>query len=48
MLKKFDRIYLIEDGKVKESREHKYLMELNGVYRKLYDIQKSYFRLRNF
>lgn len=36
-----DLIYVIEDGKVKEQGKHKELLELKGIYNKLFNIQFS-------
>ena len=40
-VEKFNKIYLIEDGNVKESGDHQFLLSLNGRYKELYDIQKN-------
>lgn len=40
-VEKFNKIYLIENGKVKESGNHQFLLNLNGRYKELYDIQKN-------
>ena len=34
-----DKIVVMDNGKIKEVGKHQELLELNGVYRKLYDIQ---------
>lgn len=36
---KADKILVMEDGEIRESGTHDELMEINGLYRKLYDIQ---------
>ena len=36
---KSDRIYFLEDGKIKESGKHEELMQKNGAYRYLYESQ---------
>jgi subfamily B ATP-binding cassette protein MsbA len=36
---KADKILVMESGAIKESGTHAELMEINGLYRKLYDIQ---------
>ena len=36
---KADKILVMEEGEVRESGTHEELMEINGIYRKLYDIQ---------
>ena len=42
---KSDRIYFLEDGKIKESGKHEELMQKNGAYRYLY---KSQMALENY
>ena len=34
-----DRIFVIDDGRIAESGTHEELFRLNGIYRKLYDLQ---------
>ncbi len=34
-----DRIYVIDEGRIAESGKHDELYQLNGIYRKLYDLQ---------
>ncbi len=34
-----DRIYVIDDGRIAESGKHDELCRLNGIYRKLHDLQ---------
>jgi subfamily B ATP-binding cassette protein MsbA len=34
-----DRIYVIDDGRIVESGKHEELCRLNGIYRKLHDLQ---------
>ena len=34
-----DRILVIDDGRIAESGTHDELYRLNGIYRKLYDLQ---------
>lgn len=34
-----DRIFVLEEGRIVESGSHKYLMELNGRFRQLYNMQ---------
>jgi ATP-binding cassette subfamily B protein/subfamily B ATP-binding cassette protein MsbA len=36
---KADRIVVLEAGEIKESGTHEELIQMNGLYRKLYDIQ---------
>ena len=43
--RKADRIYLFENGEIKEQGTHDELMELNGEYRKMFDRQAKYYRL---
>ena len=38
---KSDRIYFLEDGKIKESGKHEELMQKNGAYRYLYESQMA-------
>ena len=38
---KSDRIYFLEDGKIKESGKHEELMQKNGAYRHLYESQMA-------
>jgi len=38
-IKNADRIFVIEKGKIVESGNHKFLMETNGIYAKLYNEQ---------
>lgn len=38
-----DEIFVIGDGKVLEKGTHKYLMDLNGIYSKMYDSQRSWY-----
>ncbi len=38
-IKKADYIIVLEDGQVAEEGSHDHLLELNGIYRKLYDTQ---------
>lgn len=39
-----DRIILLKDGKIQESGTHRELMEQNGMYTRLYEIQSRYYR----
>ena len=39
-----DRIILLKDGKIQESGTHRELMEQNGMYTQLYEIQSRYYR----
>ena len=39
-----DEILLFKDGKVHENGTHDELMELNGVYREMYDSQKEWYQ----
>lgn len=39
-----DRIVLLEDGRVKEEGSHQELMEKNGAYARMYEIQSRYYR----
>jgi ATP-binding cassette subfamily B protein len=34
-----DRIYILDKGRVAESGTHAELMELNGIYRRMYEVQ---------
>ena len=43
--RKADRIYLFENGEIKEQGTHDELMALNGEYRKMFDRQAKYYRL---
>jgi subfamily B ATP-binding cassette protein MsbA len=38
-IRKADRVFVIENGKIKETGTHDALLELNGLYAKLYNIQ---------
>ncbi len=38
-IKNADEIAVIADGRVQELGDHEMLMELNGAYRALYDLQ---------
>ena len=38
-IRKSDLILVIDKGKIMESGNHKYLLEQEGVYKKLYDLQ---------
>ena len=40
-IRKADYIIVLEDGEIREEGGHRELMELNGIYRKLYDTQIS-------
>ena len=40
-IKKADYIIVLEDGEIREEGSHDKLMELNGIYRRLYDTQIS-------
>jgi len=40
-IKKADYIIVLEDGEIREEGSHTQLMELDGIYRKLYDTQIS-------
>jgi ABC-type multidrug transport system fused ATPase/permease subunit len=40
-IKKADYIIVLEDGEIREEGSHEKLMELNGIYRRLYDTQIS-------
>ncbi len=40
-IKKADYIIVLEDGEIREKGTHEQLMELDGIYRKLYDTQIS-------
>lgn len=39
-----DRILLLENGKIEEEGSHDTLMEQNGIYRELFDIQSHYYK----
>ncbi len=39
-----DRIVLLEDGRVKEEGSHQELMEKDGAYARMYEIQSQYYR----
>ncbi len=39
-----DRIFVIHDGKMKESGTHSELMRLGGIYAKMFDAQKQWYR----
>ena len=39
-----DRIILLEDGVIKESGSHKELMDLNGRYAYMFDVQSKYYK----
>jgi len=39
MIKDFDKIFVFERGELKESGTHQELMDLDGVYRRLWDVQ---------
>ena len=39
-----DRIFVIHDGKIKESGTHGELMQLGGIYAKMFDAQKQWYR----
>jgi ABC-type multidrug transport system fused ATPase/permease subunit len=34
-----DRIFVVDGGRIAESGKHEELFKLNGIYRKLYDLQ---------
>ena len=40
-IKKADYIIVLEDGEIREEGSHEHLMELNGIYRQLYETQIS-------
>jgi ATP-binding cassette subfamily B protein len=42
-LMKADMIMVLEDGKVAEIGSHRELVELGGIYRRVYDLQSGYF-----
>ncbi|MDQ7020808.1 MAG: hypothetical protein Q9M91_03085 [Candidatus Dojkabacteria bacterium] len=42
-ISKADKIFVLEKGGLKESGTHKELLQLNGVYKKLHDIQSGEF-----
>jgi len=39
-----DRIIVMSDGSIVETGSHSELMEANGIYRKMYDLQSSYYK----
>jgi len=41
-LMKADMIMVLEDGKVAEIGTHNELVDMNGIYRRVYDLQSGY------
>ena len=39
-----DKIYLFDEGKIKESGTHKELMQMNAEYKRMFDIQSEKYR----
>lgn len=39
-----DRIFLLENGQITEEGTHEALMERNGKYRELFEIQSHYYK----
>ena len=39
-----DRIFVIHDGKIEEYGTHSELMQLGGIYAKMFDAQKQWYR----
>ncbi|SJN41344.1 ABC transporter ATP-binding protein [Sphingobacterium sp. JB170] len=40
-IQKADQILVLEDGKIAENGNHSELLDKNGIYRKMWDIQQK-------